>query len=199
MSLLDSISSILSPLGGEVNGTNMPKRLPIWLTKPEKEKLLDLDLSQRDRAIVTVFLYAGLRANELRMLDVADFDFEAMTIHIRHAKRGKERVIPLHPEAAITVDTYLNRRRTGPVFLTNRAGRISYDRLHSLIVSLGIKAGLRKHTRPHVLRHSFAVALHENDVDLETIRDLLGHEDIRTTSIYLHCSMAGKRLAVDRL
>lgn len=177
----------------------MGRRLPTWLTQKERDQLLDLELSQRDRAILTVFLFAGLRANELRMLDVSDVDFDAGTLHIRHAKRGKERMIPLHSEAVVALETHLAGQSDGPVFLSNRGRRISYDRLHSLALELGQRAGLRKRTRPHVLRHSFAVALHENGEDLETIRDLLGHEDIRTTSIYLHCSMAGKRSAINRL
>ncbi len=175
------------------------RKLPVWLTERERERLLDLDLSPRDRAIVSVFLFAGLRANELRMLGAEDLDFEADTIHVRHAKRDKERVIPLHREAKAALLDHLGDRRAGPVFSSNRGQRISYDRLHSLIVALGRLAGIRKHVRPHVLRHSFAVALHENGVDLEKIRDLLGHEDISTTTIYLHCSMRGKRQAIDSL
>lgn len=175
------------------------RKLPIWLTDRERERLLDLEMSPRDRAIVSVFLFAGLRANELRMLDVNDLDFDADTIHVRHAKRDKERVIPLHREAKVALLDHLGDRRAGPVFLSNRGRRISYDRLHSLMVSLGQRAGLRKRSRPHVARHSFAVALHENGADLEKIRDLLGHEDISTTTIYLHCSMRGKRQVIDSL
>lgn len=176
------------------------KKLPIWLTKQERCRLLDLpSLSSRDRAIVAVFLYAGLRANEVRMLDVEDLDFEEEIMHVRHAKRDKERFVPLHQKVAENLGPYLGGRQEGPVFFSNRGRRISYDRLHSLMVGLGRQAGIRKRTRPHVLRHSFAVALHECGTDLETIRDLLGHEDIRTTSIYLHCSMAGKRSAINRL
>lgn len=175
------------------------RKLPIWLTDRERERLLELELSPRDRAIVAVFLYAGLRANELRMLDVEDLDFEAETIHVRHAKRDKERVIPLHHKAKAALLEHLAARDSGPVFLSNRGQRISYDRLHSLMVGLGRQAGLRKRSRPHVARHSFAVALHENGADLEKIRDLMGHEDISTTTIYLHCSMKGKRQAIDSL
>ena len=175
------------------------RKLPIWLTEKERDRLLELELSARDRAILSVFLFAGLRANELRMLDVPDIDFEADTIHVRHAKRDKERMIPLHREAKAALLKFLGTRATGPVFLSNRGKRISYDRLHSLMVKLGELAGLRKRSRPHVARHSFAVALHEHGADLEKIRDLLGHEDISTTTIYLHCSMAGKRQAIDSL
>jgi integrase/recombinase XerD len=177
----------------------MARKLPVWLTGPERKRLLALEMTARDRAIVSTFLYAGLRSNELRMLDVEDIDFEAMTLFVRFGKRDKERVVPLHAELAAALEAHLQGRLRGPVFESNRATRISYDRLHSLVGELGKRAGLRKDLHPHSLRHSFAVSLLDADVDLETIRDLLGHESIQTTSIYLHCSTTKRRTAVDRI
>lgn len=177
----------------------MPRRLPTWLTEAERKKVLSLDLSARDRAILTLFLYSGLRCNELRMLDVPDLDFEDMTVLVRFGKRSKQRVVPLHSEAQAALAQHLSGRPSGPVFESERRERISLRRLRSLTKELGQQAGLRKDLHPHALRHSFAVALLEKNVDLETIRDLLGHEDIKTTSIYLHCSTAKRRAAVDRI
>lgn len=174
-------------------------RLPVWLTGPERKKVLALKMTPRDRAIISVFLYAGLRANELRMLDVEDVDFDALTIFVRFGKRSKQRLVPLHAEAAAALDAHLGPRRSGPLFLSNRNTRISYDRLHSFVAEIGQAAGLRKELHPHALRHSFAVSLLDASVDLETIRDLLGHNSINTTSIYLHCSTAKRAAAVDRI
>jgi site-specific recombinase XerD len=178
----------------------MGLKLPTWLTAPERKRLLGLGLSARDRAIVATFLYTGLRSNELRLLDIEDLDFEAMTVFVRFGKRAKQRIVPLHAEAAAALEAHLDgRTANGPVFESNRGQRISYDRLHSLVVDLGRQAGLRKALHPHALRHSFAVSLLDAGVDLETIRDLMGHESIQTTSIYLHCSTAKRRAAVDRI
>jgi len=177
----------------------MAKRLPTWLTDSERRKLLKLKMSDRDRAIISVFLYAGLRCNELRMLDIGDVDADAMAIHVRFGKRSKDRFVPLHPEAGIAIETYLAGRSAGPVFISNRGQRISLRRLRSLVKELGRQAGLRKDLHPHVLRHAFAVSLLEAETDLETIRDLLGHASIQTTSIYLHCSLNRRRQAVNRL
>ena len=177
----------------------MGRRLPTWLTEAERKRLLGLEISHRDRAILILFLYSGLRCNELRMLDVPDLDFDEMTVLVRFAKRSKQRVVPLHAEAAAALTEYLEGRTSGPMFFSERKQRLSLRRLRSLIKELGQQAGLRKDLHPHALRHSFAVALLEKDVDLETIRDLLGHEDIKTTSIYLHCSTAKRRAAVDRI
>lgn len=177
----------------------MSRRLPTWLTETERKRLLSLDLSPRDRAILSLFLYSGLRCNELRMLDVPDLDFEDMTVLVRFGKRSKQRVVPLHSEAHTALALHLDGRTAGPVFESERQQRISLRRLRSLTKELGQQSGLRKDLHPHALRHSFAVALLEKNVDLETIRDLLGHEDIKTTSIYLHCSTAKRRAAVDRI
>lgn len=177
----------------------MGRKLPTWLTEPERKRVLKQELSRRDRAILTLFLYSGLRCNELRMLDVEDLDFEAMTIFVRFGKRSKQRIVPLHAEASAAVEGHLAGRTSGPVFLSERKQRISLRRLRSLIKSLGQQANLRKDLHPHALRHSFAVALLDVDTDLETIKNLLGHEKIETTSIYLHCSAEKLRSAVDRI
>lgn len=180
-------------------GKSSAKRLPTWLTEAERKRLMLLDLSTRDRAILSLFLYAGLRCNELRMLDVEDIDFQDGSIFVRFGKRAKQRLLPLHIEAATAMEAYLDGRASGPLFLSQRRQRISLRRLRSLIKEIGLKAELRKDIHPHALRHTFAVALMDREVNLETIRDLLGHDDISTTAIYLHCSTARRRAAVDRI
>jgi site-specific recombinase XerD len=174
----------------------MAKRLPHWLKAHQRKKVLSLELSTRDKAILDTFLYTGVRSNELRMLDAEDVDFEARTLFVRFAKRGKQRLVPLHSEAVAALEAHLQGRESGPLFHSNRGERISYDRLHSLIREIGKLAGV-PWLHPHALRHSFAVSLLDAGVDLETIRDLLGHDDIKTTSIYLHCSTEKRRAAVD--
>lgn len=177
----------------------MAKKLPHWLKAHQRKKILGLELQTRDRAILYTFLYTGVRSNELRMLDMEDVDFEARTLLVRFAKRGKQRIIPLHTEAIKALEAHLAGRTSGPpLFHSNRGGRISYDRLHSLIKEIGRLAGV-PWLHPHALRHSFAVSLLDAGVDLETIRDLLGHDDIKTTSIYLHLSTEKRREAVDRI
>jgi site-specific recombinase XerC len=174
-------------------------RLPTWLTETERKRLWGLDLSARDRAILAVFLYGGLRSNELRMLDGEDLDFDAKTMLIRFGKRSKQRLTPMHANAEAALLEYIGERRSGAVFLGPSGERISNRGLRHLVRRWGNVAGLRKELHPHSLRHTFAVSLLEADVDLETIRDLLGHASIATTSIYLHCSSSRKRAAVDRL
>ncbi len=175
------------------------RRIPIWLTKAEREQLLGLEMSTRDRAILTTFLFGGLRCNELRMLDVADVDFEADTIFIRYAKRDKQRIVPLHSEASSAMAAYLGDRQSGAVFLSVRGHRISNRRLRTLVKEIGQKAGLRKDLHPHTLRHTYATLLREAGVELGDVGNLLGHASLETTRIYDHMSMSRKRAAVDRL
>lgn len=177
----------------------MGRRLPVWLNEIERKRLLGLEMPARDRAIVSLFLLAGLRSNELRMLDIQDLDFDAKTILVRFGKRSKQRMVPLHAEAATVLDPYISDRQEGALFLNRFGQRLSNRWLRMLVKALGQRAGIRKNLHPHALRHSFAVALLETGSDLETIRDLLGHDDIKTTSIYLHCSTARRRAAVDRI
>lgn len=177
----------------------MGRRLPTWLTASERRRLLNLEMSDRDRAIVSTFLFAGLRSNELRMLDVADIDFEAMTIYVRYGKRSKERLVPLHAEAAAAIEKVLAGRQSGAIFLSERRQRISNRRLRSLIGELGRLAELRKELHPHALRHTFAVSLREAGLELDVIKALLGHEKIETTAIYTHCSVSQLRAAIDRI
>jgi site-specific recombinase XerD len=175
------------------------RRIPIWLTKAEREQLLAQEMSTRNRAILTTFLFGGLRCNELRMLDVADVDFEADTIFIRYAKRDKQRFVPLHSQARDALFTYLGERQSGAVFLSGRGHRISNRRLRSLVKELGQRAGLKKDVHPHTLRHTYATLLREAGVELGDVGNLLGHASLETTRIYDHMSMSRKRAAVDRL
>jgi site-specific recombinase XerD len=156
-------------------------------------------MSTRDRAILTVFLFGGLRCNELRMLDVEDVDFEESTIFIRYAKRDKQRMVPLHDRAREALEAYLSDRSTGPIFLSGQETRISNRRLRSLVKELGQRAGLKKDLHPHTLRHTYATLLREAGVELGDVGNLLGHASLDTTRIYDHMSMARKRLAVEKL
>lgn len=175
-------------------------RLPTWLNQSERKRLLALEMPARERAIVATFLFAGLRSNELRMLDVADVDFEEMTIFVRFGKRDKQRVVPLHAEAAFALSAYIDDDRLdGPIFRNRYGRRLSNRYLRMLVKNLGERAHIKKDLHPHALRHTFAVTLLESGADLETIKELLGHSDIKTTSIYLHCTSARRRAAVDRI
>lgn len=187
-----------SEVGGDV-----ARKIPTFLTRSERKRLLSTEMTLRNRAIIVTFLYAGLRCNELRMLDVSDIDFDDMTVLIRHGKRSKQRLVPLHAEAAAVLGEYLGDRTDGPVFRSSRSGkqgtRICLRQYRYLVKETGQRAGIRKDVHPHALRHTFAVSLREAGEELDVLKDLLGHSSIKTTEIYTHCSVDQLRSAVDKI
>jgi site-specific recombinase XerD len=193
------------------HGKRRSPRLPIYLTEPERDAILEVALDSaprgvpaggiRNAAIIGVGLYAGLRVAEICHLDRTDVDLEVGTIRVREGKGGKDREVPLHTFAADLIRAYLSTRVDSEpaLFVSRRRTRISVRAVQRMVVALAEDTGLAKHVSPHKLRHTFATLLLEADVDLRTIQELLGHESIATTEIYMHVSQSRKRGAVDRL
>lgn len=173
------------------------KRLPRVLTAGEARRLLDAAGSARDRALIAFGLYAGLRRDEMRHLDMGDVDLEAGQVFVRKAKGGKQRFVPLHRELRAAYLSHLNGvlRDEGPLF-EGRRGRLADRTIQDIVTKTARRAGLRGvHT--HTLRHTFATAVYEAGQDLLAVKDLLGHESVSTTQIYTHLSVGRLRGAVD--
>lgn len=180
------------------------RKPPTFLRAAERAELLGLVADVRDRAIVTTFLFGGLRLNELTHLDRGDVDFGNRTIHVRFAKGGKERTVGLHREAAAALAAYLATRADGlpPLFLSNRRRRISNRMVQHLLGGYIARCSFadKKHVTPHCLRHSFATALIKaTGGDIQIVQRALGHSNIATTSIYLHLDDDQLYSAMDKL
>ena len=178
-----------------------PKRdqhLPRVLKEAEMVSLLDsipasTPLELRDRAIFEVAYAAGLRAEELTTLDLADADFDSEEIRV-HGKGGRERVVPVGEHAWRALSAYLERGRpllaressTAPeaIFLSKSGRRLGTSDLRRRLRGWTRRAGVSPGTTPHTLRHSFATHLLEGGADLRTIQELLGHATISTTQTY---------------
>jgi len=147
---------------------------------------------QRDLALIAIGLYAGLRRRELLKLKVADIDVEHRSIFVREGKGGKDRIVPLNPALAGILERYLVERRrvrrTCPSFLTSAQS----DRGLSVNALRKILAKLQRITktafRAHTLRHSFATLMLEGGCDLFSLSRMMGHNEIRTTTLYLAAS-----------
>ena len=117
-------------------------------------------------------------------------------------KGSKERMLPLGRTALHYLEHYLSVVRpqllhgkpdaAAELFVTGWGGPMTRERFYEIIVAYGKSAGISKRVTPHMLRHSFATHLLEQGTDLRTIQELLGHNDIKTTSIYLHVTSAHK-------
>jgi site-specific recombinase XerD len=149
------------------------------------------------RAVLMVTYGAGLRINEALHLRVQDIDSAAGVIHVRGAKRNRDRDVMLSPRLLQELRAYWRARRPpGPDLFPGRAG--DGTTLTRAAVNLALRkasaaAGIERHIHPHSLRHAFATHLLEQGADVRTVQVLLGHASISTTTRYLHLSTARLR------
>ncbi|HLX32932.1 MAG TPA: tyrosine-type recombinase/integrase [Gaiellaceae bacterium] len=181
-----------------------PRRLPDAPSTAEIERTLaalegEGAIALRNRALVELVYSAGLRSAEAVGLDLGDVDFEQELVHVRRAKGGKERVVPLGEEAALWVGRYLREARPelakgaragsaagDALFLSARGRRLDTSTLRRVVPN------------PHRLRHAFATHLLDGGADLRTIQELLGHSSLSTTQVYSHVDPRHLRRAYDR-
>jgi len=178
----------------EVPYPKASRRLPIILTQEEAIRLIDSASNLFHRAMLMTLYSTGMRRAELCHLQVADIDSVRMLIHIRHGKRNRDRDVPLSPKLLETLRVYWRwmhpKTYLFPGTIHNwRADKpITPKVLWEACREAAQTAGITKDVRPHLLRHSFATHLLENGADLPTVQLLLGHSDLKATSIYLHLS-----------
>ena len=180
-----------------------PRRLPRGLSRAETAALLGSFRCWRDRAIAGLMLFSGLRSAEVLGLAVPDVDIGAGWVRVV-GKGDKERRVPLDPEVAGTIQTYLLAERpeseASALFLVGKGPRrgrpLTAAGLRSLFRYNGARAGVPG-AHPHALRHSFGTALAEAGVDLAVIQALLGHDQIDSSAGYVHLAPAHVRAAYD--
>jgi len=174
-------------------------KLPDTLAKEDIDKLIAaIDLShpqgERNKTIIEMLYACGLRVSELINLQISDLFFEEEYIRIL-GKGNKYRFVPIHFTTLNLITTYIktirNHQEAKPedddiLFLNRRGKRLSRQMIFIILKDLATKINLNKKIGPHTLRHSFATHLLQNGADLRVIQQLLGHESITTTEIYVH-------------
>lgn len=178
------------------------RKPPTFLRERERDALLAIVDDRRDHGIISLFLYGGLRLNELRMLDRSDVDFTERTVMIRFAKRGKWRMVRLHaiPEASLL--TYLPTRidEHPALFVANQTlNRMAPRTIQMMLDRYTTRLDWTKRVTPHCLRHTFATALFRQCKDLRIVQRALGHSSITTTTIYAHLADDEMYGAIDQL
>ena len=176
-----------------------PKKLPSFVKEKDMDRLLDLMEEDdsfegiRDRLIVMMFYETGIRRAELISLRGADVDLQSMSLKVT-GKRNKQRIIPFGKELRDQIQRYLEMRKEFTkgtpecFFVTSKGKPVTYVKAGEIVKkSLSMVTQQKKRT-PHVLRHSFATAMLNNDADLGSIQKRLGHENLATTEIYTHLS-----------
>jgi integrase/recombinase XerD len=169
------------------------KHLPSYLTKEEIKRLLESITYLKHKAILTTIYSGGLRVSEVVNLRIADIMSKEMKIRIRNGKRNKERYTLLSQKNLEILREYwikfgyTNYQPDDYLFISRQTKKPMKVRGIQLVMDKAIKkAGITRNATVHTLRHSFATHLMNDGVDLRTIQALLGHSNIKTTSIYLH-------------
>lgn len=180
----------------------MPKlgrKLPEVLSEAEIDQIIKtIDLSypqgERNRALLETLYGSGLRVTELITLKISDLFFEDGFIKV-HGKGNKERYIPINELNQKYIEIYIKDIRVhiprvkgfeDTLFLNRNGKQLTRNMIFIILKDLAQKAGIKKKISPHTFRHSFATHLLKKGADLRVIQQMLGHESITTTEIYMH-------------
>lgn len=183
-----------------ITGPKKEKPLPQFVKESEIDGLLDGEQWDGDnirivraRTIIILLYETGLRRAELTGLDDRDVDFAARQIKVT-GKRRKQRMVPFGEEVEKALRQYIALRdrqsntEKGPLLINDKGTRITGSQVYSIVKQqLTGFTSLSKRS-PHVLRHSYATSLLNHGADIESVRQLLGHESIETTMIYTHAT-----------
>jgi integrase/recombinase XerD len=175
------------------------RKLPDTLAIEEIDLLISvIDLSEpqgeRNRTILETLYSCGLRVSELINLKISNLFFDEGFIQVI-GKGNKQRFVPINIHTQKFILLYINNIRThitiskgfeDYVFLNRRGKNLTRVMIFTIIKNLTVKAGIKKKISPHTFRHSFATHLLERGADLRAIQQMLGHESITTTEIYMH-------------
>lgn len=182
-----------------IESPKIGRKLPDFLSTAEIDAILSvIDLStpegERNKVMLETLYSCGLRVTELITLQISDLFFNEGFVRVI-GKGDKQRYVPINEQNIRLIQLYLRHIRTAipvqkgyedTVFLNRRGKQITRNMVFMIIKGLAQKAGIRKSISPHTFRHSFATHLLENGADLRAIQQMLGHESITTTEIYMH-------------
>lgn len=182
-----------------IESPKIGRKLPDTLSLEEIDTLIGtIDLSEpqgeRNRTILETLYSCGLRVSELINLQLSDLFFEEGFIRVI-GKGNKQRFVPINTQTEKYIQFYVKDIRShiavkkgfeDTLFLNRRGQKLSRVMIFTIIKNLTEKAGIQKKISPHTFRHSFATHLLERGADLRAIQQMLGHESITTTEIYMH-------------
>lgn len=164
------------------------------LNKEEVSRLFEAAQSGRERAVLHLFYSCGLRRSEGEALNTGDMHYKEQLLYVRSGKGARRRVVPMPAAVAAALETYWLQERCGysakkvkdqDAFMLNRIGnRMSGPGYNDLFKVLAGRAGLSPEITLHHLRHSIATHLLQDGMNLEQVRDFLGHHCLETTQIY---------------
>jgi len=194
-----------------IESPKIGRKLPDTLSTHEIDLIISqIDLSkpegERNRALLETLYSCGLRVTELVSLKLSDLFFEEGFIKVL-GKGNKQRFVPINKKDQVYIKHYIHEIRChidvkkgfqDTVFLNHRGKQLTRNMVFMILKKLAILAGIKKNISPHTFRHSFATHLLENGADLRSIQQMLGHESITTTEIYMHVDKTYLRKVMDQ-
>jgi integrase/recombinase XerD len=165
-----------------------PLKLPPVLGEEEVVQLIRKTKNLKHQALLLTAYSAGLRVSELVTLKVRDIDSGRMMVHIHEGKGGKDQMVQLSEVLLETLRTYYKQYKpTEYLFEGDRKGEpYSTRSAQKVIKRAKLWAGVKKKGSIHMLRHSYATHLLESGTDIRYIKELLGHNSLKTTLRYTH-------------
>lgn len=183
-----------------VSGPKAGKRLPGFVREKDMDRLFDMMESERDSfsgwrnfIVISLFYETGMRCSELTGLTDADVDFYNGCLKVT-GKRNKQRIIPFGRRLSENLRSYIEVRdrefassgESARLVVSDKNTELSHGEVYELVKKQLRRVVTMKKCSPHVLRHSFATAMLNHGADIETVKELLGHESVATTQIYTH-------------
>jgi len=180
-------------IGGNDKAIRLPslkheRKLPVVLNHRECLALFKAPDLLKHRVLLSFIYSAGLRAQEASQMKISDIDSERMMIHIRQSKYKKDRYVPLSPLILKGLRKYYRACKPSDYLFNGQkpGSPLSVRGMQWVLRQAKRKCKLQKSISLHTLRHSYATHLLEFGMDIVTIKELLGHEKITTTMVYLH-------------
>lgn len=177
------------------------KKLPTVLSKEEVWAMLHHCSLLKHRILIGLLYGCGLRCMEVRSIRLADLDFDRAQLKVVQGKGKKDRMVPLSEHLIRGLKRYIAAEKPQEFLfgsnINGRAGgdfdsRYSQKGVQWAVKEAAKRAGILKNVHVHTLRHTFATHLLEDGLDIITLKDLLGHENIETTMEYLHVAQNGR-------
>lgn len=180
----------ISPMQ-KIIGPKTPKKLAVFVEEIKMEQLFnEIEfgegmVAERDRLILELFYFTGIRLSELVNLKKSDIDCVNSTIRVL-GKRDKERLIPITLDVLSKIQAIISSNKSVFLFVSKKGEQISSKQVYRLVNKyLGMVTSLDKKS-PHVLRHTFATHMLNNGADINAVKELLGHANLSATEVYTH-------------
>jgi integrase/recombinase XerD len=188
------------------------RALPKPISVAQARRLLDepgknsTPEAKRDKAMLELLYASGMRVSELVSLNVEDVDTTDGFVRC-FGKGHKERMIPIAPRAAQSIQDYIiagrpkilpNKSAEKALFLNVRGERLTRQGLWQILKGYARSANIEGEVTPHTLRHSFATHMLNGGADLRLVQELLGHANISTTQVYTHLTSEHVRKTYDK-